>query len=94
MQKYRIVAGIAGMFALLGHPQAAFADEGGVSFWVPGFFGSLAATPQQPGWSVANIYYHTLGFRWRQRGARERNSDRPDTRQSQREPERKRQRQC
>jgi hypothetical protein len=26
-------------------PQKAFADEGGVSFWVPGFFGSLAATP-------------------------------------------------
>ena len=37
----------------------ALADEGGVSFWVPGFFGSLAATPQQPGWSLANIYYHT-----------------------------------
>ena len=35
------------------------ADEGGVSFWVPGFFGSLAAAPQQPGWSQANIYYHT-----------------------------------
>jgi hypothetical protein len=30
-------------------PPAAKADEGGVSFWVPGFFGSLAATPQQPG---------------------------------------------
>ena len=57
--KYRIAAGVAGMFALLGHPQSALADEGGVSFWVPGFFGSLAATPQQPGWSVANIYYHT-----------------------------------
>ena len=37
----------------------AKADEGGVSFWVPGFFGSLAATPQQAGWSLANIYYHT-----------------------------------
>src|SRR3954454_9724358 len=37
----------------------ASADENGVSFWVPGFFGSLAATPQQPGWSLANIYYHT-----------------------------------
>jgi hypothetical protein len=23
--------------------QAALADEGGVSFWIPGFFGSLAA---------------------------------------------------
>jgi hypothetical protein len=40
-------------------PQAALADEGGVSFWVPGFFGSLAAAPQQPGWSLATIYYHT-----------------------------------
>ena len=37
----------------------ALADEGGVSFWIPGLFGSLAATPQQPGWSLANIYYHT-----------------------------------
>ena len=37
----------------------AKADEGGVSFWVPGFFGSLAAVPQQPGWSLTNVYYHT-----------------------------------
>jgi hypothetical protein len=35
------------------------ADQGGVSFWVPGFFGSLAAAPQQPGWSLTNMYYHT-----------------------------------
>src|SRR5262245_22880828 len=34
-------------------------DEGGVSFWVPGFFGSLAATPLVPGFSWANIYYHS-----------------------------------
>jgi hypothetical protein len=37
----------------------ATADEGGVSMWVPGFFGSLAATPAQPGFSLATIYYHT-----------------------------------
>src|SRR5258708_227401 len=36
----------------------ALADEGGVSFWVPGFFGSLTSAPQQPGWSFANMYYH------------------------------------
>jgi hypothetical protein len=36
----------------------ALADEGGVSFWVPGFFGSLAAAPQQPGFSLVLIYYH------------------------------------
>ena len=35
------------------------ADEGGVSFWLPGLFGSLAAAPQQPGWSLSTIYYHT-----------------------------------
>jgi len=40
-------------------PDISAADEGGVSFWVPGFFGSLAAIPQQPGWSLATIYYHT-----------------------------------
>lgn len=38
---------------------SAWADEGGVSFWVPGFFGSLAATPLQPGFSFTTIYYHT-----------------------------------
>jgi hypothetical protein len=37
----------------------ARADENGVSFWVPGFFGSLAAAPQQPGWSMAVINYYT-----------------------------------
>ena len=35
------------------------ADEGGVSFWVPGFFGSLAAVPLQPGFSLTTTYYHT-----------------------------------
>jgi hypothetical protein len=37
----------------------SLADQGGVSFWLPGTFGSLAATPQQPGWSAAWIYYYT-----------------------------------
>jgi hypothetical protein len=26
---------------------------------VPGFFGSLAAAPQQPGWAVASVFYNT-----------------------------------
>src|SRR5579864_5703058 len=39
--------------------QIARADEGGVSFWLPGQFGSLAAVPQTPGWSAAAVYYHT-----------------------------------
>jgi hypothetical protein len=53
--------GAAAIFTLLASPNdAARADEGGVSFWIPGFFGSLAAVPAQaPGWSVTSIYYHT-----------------------------------
>jgi hypothetical protein len=43
---------------LLTVPTAAVADEGGVSFWIPGFFGSLAAAPQQPGWSLTAINYY------------------------------------
>jgi hypothetical protein len=38
---------------------AAYADESGVSFWLPGQFSSLAAAPQVPGWSMAAVYYHT-----------------------------------
>src|SRR5262245_55681076 len=37
----------------------SFADEGGVSFWVPGFVASLAAVPQVPGFSFANIVYYS-----------------------------------
>ncbi|MBR1279089.1 transporter [Bradyrhizobium sp. AUGA SZCCT0283] len=40
-------------------PTIVWADESGISFWIPGTFGSLAATPQQPGWTAASIYYHT-----------------------------------
>jgi hypothetical protein len=40
-------------------PQTARSDEGGVSFWLPGLFGSLAAAPVTPGWSLGSIYYHT-----------------------------------
>jgi len=36
----------------------ALADEGGVSFWLPGLYGSLAAAPQQPGWAFAAINYY------------------------------------
>ena len=39
--------------------QTVLADENGISFWLPGMFGSLAATPQQPGWSLGDVYYHT-----------------------------------
>ena len=38
---------------------AAVADEGGASFWLPGQFGSLAAVPVEPGWSLGAVYYHS-----------------------------------
>jgi len=37
---------------------SAHADEGGVSFWAPGQFGSFSAVPTEPGWSVPLVYYH------------------------------------
>lgn len=40
-------------------PSASFADEGGVSFWLPGLYGSLAAVPVAPGWSDLNFFYNT-----------------------------------
>jgi hypothetical protein len=46
-----------GAFVLV--PQRAVADQSGVSFWLPGTFGSLAAVPVQPGLSAAMVYYHT-----------------------------------
>jgi hypothetical protein len=55
----RIAGAFVAVAALLSVSGTARADEGDVSYWVPGFFGSLAATPLQPGWSVATIYYHT-----------------------------------
>ena len=39
-------------------PPAVVADEGGESFWLPGQYGSLAAVPADPGWSLALVYYH------------------------------------
>jgi hypothetical protein len=45
--------------AIIVSQSAARADEGGVSFWLPGQFGSLAAVPAQPGWSFANVVYLT-----------------------------------
>jgi len=46
------------IFGIFAAAPAAWADEGGVSFWVPGLYGSLAAVPLQSGWSGAAVYYH------------------------------------
>jgi hypothetical protein len=50
---------LASLTILAGTTTAALADEGGVSFWLPGLYGSFAATPTEPGWSWATVYYHT-----------------------------------
>jgi hypothetical protein len=55
----RALVGAFAAACLVSVSKVATADEGGVSFWLPGFFGSLAAAPQQPGWSLTSIYYHT-----------------------------------
>lgn len=51
----QIVAGVGLALAAAG----ARADEGGVSFWLPGLFGSFAAVPSDPGFSVPVVYNHT-----------------------------------
>lgn len=37
----------------------SLAAEGGLTFWLPGLYGSFAAVPGVPGWSFATIYYHS-----------------------------------
>jgi hypothetical protein len=54
-----LICGVVAFTAAALMPNVSMADEGGVSFWLPGLYGSLAAVPQQPGWSLASIYYHT-----------------------------------
>ena len=56
--RYCAVAALA-FTALASTSNISRADETGVSFWIPGLYGSLAATPQQPGWSLAMINYYT-----------------------------------
>ena len=52
-------AAIVAITATVFLPAPSRADQGGISFWLPGAFGSLAAAPAKPGWSWANIYLHS-----------------------------------
>ena len=54
----RLTSVLAAAAIALLSPQMAAADENGISYWLPGLYGSLAATPTMPGWSIAAIYYH------------------------------------
>jgi hypothetical protein len=42
-------------------PQRAVGDEGGVSFWLPGQYGSFAAVAPAPGWSMPLVVYNYGG---------------------------------
>jgi hypothetical protein len=57
--RLRWIGLVAASAAVAFSPDISRADESGISFWLPGLYGSLAATPTTPGWSVAAIYYHT-----------------------------------
>jgi len=57
-QRNIVVAGALCALTIAGTPQKALADAGGLSFWLPGAFGSLAAAPTVPGWAYATIYLH------------------------------------
>src|SRR5262245_59055258 len=69
-------------------PTVATADEGGVSFWLPGFFGSLAAAPPATGMGAhVDLLSHQRVCRGRRRPR-----TRVRNRQNQRQPHRKRER--
>lgn len=49
--------GLAATIAIDAGP--ARGAEGGLTFWLPGTFASLAAAPGAPGWSWATLYLHS-----------------------------------
>src|SRR3954470_10804948 len=51
-------AALAALLALAMAPSAAWADNGGIGFWLPGTMGSLSAVPGQPGMSYTFQYIH------------------------------------
>jgi hypothetical protein len=50
---------VLGLTAAALDPRPVAADQGGISMWLPGTFGSLAAVPGHPGWALGAIYYHS-----------------------------------
>jgi hypothetical protein len=58
LRKQAFLTWAAAVEILLRAPGLSRADEGGISFWLPGLFGSFAAVPGTPGLSIAAFYYH------------------------------------
>src|SRR5262245_13490149 len=53
-----VVLGVVLSFAV---SKLSLADEGGNSMCLPGSYGSLAAVPGEPGWTLGLTYYHATG---------------------------------
>ena len=58
-RRMRHAGRLVAIAALASCPEISRADEGGVSFWLPGQYASLAAVPQTPGWALGVTYYHS-----------------------------------
>ena len=59
LRRRRFVAAALVTFCITANSiDRAKADAGGLSFWLPGAFGSLAAAPGVPGWAYSTIYLH------------------------------------
>jgi hypothetical protein len=64
----RLLAAIAvGLAAVPLHSSSTRADEGGVSYWTPGQYGSFAAIAPPPGWSLPLVFYNYGGSKGAQR---------------------------
>jgi hypothetical protein len=51
----RLAAAFCSFASIACSVDISLADEGGVSFWFPGLYGSLAAAPQVPGWAIGFV---------------------------------------
>ena len=59
MRNLKTLTAVLAALVLIATSNPARADQGGVSFWLPGAFGSMAATPLVPGWALGAIYIHS-----------------------------------
>jgi hypothetical protein len=56
--RWRVAAAFLALCICASSADRAKADQGGLSYWLPGTFGSLAAAPGVPGWAYSTIYLH------------------------------------
>jgi hypothetical protein len=57
----RVATALFGVVAALVMSKPSLADEGGAAMYLSGAYGSLAAVPGEPGWSIALVYDHVKG---------------------------------